>query len=142
MGQVASKCAEWGMPLLAMVYARGPKVKSEWDPSTVAHCARLAEELGADVIKVVYTGDPESFSRVTEGCCIPIVIAGGPRMDSPRDIIQMAHDSIAAGGAGLSMGRNIFQAEDPTRLVQALHAVVHMDYSVDQALALLEEPKL
>ena len=142
MGQVASKCSEWGMPLLAMVYARGPKVKSEWDPATVAHCARLAEELGADVIKVVYTGDPESFSRVTEGCCIPIVIAGGPRMESPRDIIQMAHDSIAAGGAGLSMGRNIFQAEDPTRLVQAQHAVVHMDYSVDQALALLEEPKL
>ena len=70
------------------------------------------------------------------------VIAGGPRMDSPRDILQMAHDSIAAGGAGLSMGRNIFQAEDPTRLVQALHAVVHMDYSVDQAMALLEEPKL
>ncbi|MDO9583201.1 MAG: 2-amino-3,7-dideoxy-D-threo-hept-6-ulosonate synthase [Desulfomicrobium sp.] len=142
MGQVASKCAEWGMPLLAMVYARGPKIKSEWDPATVAHCARLAEELGADVIKVVYTGDPESFSRVTEGCCIPIVIAGGPRMESPRDIIQMAHDSVAAGGAGLSMGRNIFQSEDPTRLVQALHAVVHMDYSVEQALALLEEPKL
>jgi class I fructose-bisphosphate aldolase len=142
MGQVASKCSDWGMPLLAMIYARGPKVKSEWDPATVAHCARLGEELGADVIKVVYTGDPESFSRVTEGCCVPIVIAGGPRMDSPRDILQMAHDSIDSGGAGLSMGRNIFQADDPTRLVQALHAVVHMDYSVDQALALLEEPKL
>ena len=121
MGEVASKCNEWGMPLLAMIYARGPKVKSEWDPATVAHCARLGEELGADVIKVVYTGDVDSFSRVTEGCCVPVVIAGG---------------------AGLSMGRNIFQADDPTRLVQALHAVVHMDYSVDQALALLEEPKI
>ena len=142
MGEVASKCNEWGMPLLAMIYARGPKVKSEWDPATVAHCARLGEELGADVIKVVYTGDVESFARVTEGCCVPVVIAGGPRMDSPRDILQMAHDSIDAGGAGLSMGRNIFQADDPTRLVQALHAVVHMDYSVDQAMALLEEPKL
>ena len=142
MGEVASKCNEWGMPLLAMIYARGPKVKSEWDPATVAHCARLGEELGADVIKVVYTGDVDSFSRVTEGCCVPVVIAGGPRMDSPRDILQMAHDSIVAGGAGLSMGRNIFQADDPTRLVQALHAVVHMDYSVDQALALLEEPKI
>ncbi|GAB1411132.1 2-amino-3,7-dideoxy-D-threo-hept-6-ulosonate synthase [Desulfovibrionales bacterium] len=142
LGQVASKCNEWGMPLLAMVYARGPKVKSEWDPATVAHCARLAEELGADVIKVVYTGDPESFATVTEGCCVPIVIAGGPRMDSPRDILHMAHDSIAAGGAGLSMGRNIFQAKDPTRLVQALHAVVHMEYTVDQALALLEEPQI
>lgn len=142
LGQVASKCNDWGMPLLAMVYARGPKVKSEWDPYTVAHCARLAVELGADVVKVVYTGDPESFAQVTESCCVPVVIAGGPRMDSPREILQMAQDSIAAGGAGLSMGRNIFQAENPTRLVQALHAVVHMEYSVDQALALLAEPQI
>lgn len=139
MGRVAASCAEWGIPLLAMVYARGPKVKSEWDASTVAHCARLGVELGADVIKVAYTGDPESFSRVTESCCVPVVIAGGPRMDSPREILQMAHDSITADGAGLSMGRNIFQAEDPARLVRALHSVVHLDYSVDQALALFEE---
>ena len=115
------------------------RVKSEWDASTVAHCARLGVELGADVIKVAYTGDPESFSRVTESCCVPVVIAGGPRMDSPREILQMAHDSITAGGAGLSMGRNIFQAEDPARLVRALHSVVHLDYSVDQALTLFEE---
>jgi class I fructose-bisphosphate aldolase len=140
MGRVAASCAEWGMPLLAMVYARGPKVKSEWDPAVVAHCARVGVELGADLVKVVYTGDMESFLRVTESCCVPVVIAGGERMDSPREILQMAHDSIAAGGAGLSMGRNIFQAEDPTRLVRALHGVVHLDYSVDQALALLEEP--
>ena len=55
------------------------------------------------------------------------------------EILQMAHDSITAGGAGLSMGRNIFQAEDPVLLVRALHSVVHLDYSVDQALALFEE---
>ncbi|BDU99931.1 2-amino-3,7-dideoxy-D-threo-hept-6-ulosonate synthase [Thermodesulfomicrobium sp. WS] len=140
VGEVSSRAESWGMPLLAMVYARGPKVKSEWDPATVAHCARVAEELGADVVKVPYTGDPESFSRVTEACCIPVVIAGGPKMGSVREILQTAHDSLKAGGSGLSMGRNIFQAEDPTRLVQALHAVVHLDYDVDQALALMHTP--
>ncbi|HKK32221.1 MAG TPA: 2-amino-3,7-dideoxy-D-threo-hept-6-ulosonate synthase [Desulfomicrobiaceae bacterium] len=140
LGEVASKTTSWGMPLLAMVYARGPKVENEYDPAVVAHCARLGEELGADVIKVVYTGDKESFAKVTDGCCVPVVIAGGPKMTSARDIVQMAHDSVEAGGAGLSMGRNIFQAENPTRLVRALNAVVHEDYDVEQAMELLSGP--
>jgi class I fructose-bisphosphate aldolase len=61
-------------------------------------------------------------------------------MTSARDIVQMAHDSVEAGGAGLSMGRNIFQAENPTRLVRALNAVVHEDYDVEQAMELLSGP--
>ena len=59
LGQVAAQAAYWGMPLLAMVYARGPKIKNGFDPAIVAHCARVGTELGADVVKVPYTGDPE-----------------------------------------------------------------------------------
>ena len=133
MGEVASKCNEWGMPLLAMIYARGPKVKSEWDPATVAHCARLGEELGADVIKVVYTGDVDSFSRVTEGCCVPVVIAGGPKMDTEKELLQMVYDAIQVGGAGVAFGRNVFQAKNPTLLVKRLCTVVHKGYTPEEA---------
>ncbi|MFO7717100.1 MAG: 2-amino-3,7-dideoxy-D-threo-hept-6-ulosonate synthase [Thermodesulfobacteriota bacterium] len=138
LGNVASRAAEWGIPVLAMVYARGPKIENEFDPQVVAHCARLGEELGADVVKVVYTGDIDSFSKVVDACCVPVVIAGGPKLENTRQLVQMVHDSIEAGGAGLSVGRNIFQADAPDRLVRALHQVVHEDYSVEQALHVLE----
>lgn len=137
MGRISTSANTWGMPLLAMVYARGPKVENEYDPEVVKHCARLAEELGADVVKVPYTGEIESFKEVVDGCDIPVVIAGGPKMDNAKDILQMAHDAILAGAAGLSVGRNIFQADDPTALVKALHGIVHESWSVDQALAAL-----
>ena len=139
LGAISSSADNWGMPLLAMVYARGPKVENEYDPEAVKHCARLAEELGADVVKVPYTGDVDSFHEVVAGCDIPVVIAGGPKMDSERDILQMAHDAIKAGGAGLSVGRNIFQAPDPSLLVKALHGIVHEDQSVEEAMALLQK---
>ena len=82
----------------------------------VAHCARVGTELGADVVKVPYTGDIESFARVTEACCIPVVIAGGPKVHNDRELIQMAHDAIQAGGSGLSIGRNVFQHARPSRM--------------------------
>jgi class I fructose-bisphosphate aldolase len=138
LGSVTSQAAEWGMPVLAMVYARGPKIENEFDPKVVMHCARLGEELGADVVKINYTGDSDSFAKVVDACCVPVVIAGGPKLENKRQLVQMAYDSVQAGGAGLSIGRNIFQAEAPTALVQALYQVVHKGYDVDQALSLIE----
>ncbi|MBW1894450.1 MAG: class I fructose-bisphosphate aldolase family protein [Deltaproteobacteria bacterium] len=137
LGYISSRADDWGMPLLAMIYARGPKVKDGFDPEIIKHCARLGEELGADVVKVNYTGDVSSFRKVVDACSIPVVIAGGPKMNDQKDIVQMVYDSIQAGGAGLSVGRNIFQAHDPSRLVKALHGVVHENKNVDQAMAVL-----
>ncbi len=139
LGKVSSEAASWGMPVLAMMYARGPKIKNEYDPEVVKHCARVGQELGADVIKVNYTGDIKSFASVVEACCVPVVIAGGQKMDNTRDIVQMVHDAIQAGGAGLSVGRNVFQHPNPKLLVQALNGVVHNDWDVEQAMELLEE---
>ena len=137
-GKIASDASEWGMPLLAMFYARGPKVMDEYAPEVVAHCARVGVELGADVVKVPYTGDIDTFGHVVDSCCVPVVIAGGPKLDDARSLVQMVHDSVQAGGAGLSIGRNVFQAARPARLLQALHGVVHQDWDVDQAMELLE----
>ena len=133
LGEATTKASYWGMPVLAMVYARGPKIKDEYDLDVVRHCARVGQELGADVVKVSYTGDIESYSRVVESCCIPVVIAGGPKLDSTRDLLAMVHDSIQAGGAGLSIGRNVFQHKNVTRLLKALNGIVHEDWDLDQA---------
>lgn len=137
-GRIATAANEWGMPLIAMLYARGPKVSNEYDPDVVAHCARVGVELGADAVKVPYTGDMESFARVAESCCIPVIIAGGAKMDSNRDILQMVHDSLRAGGGGISLGRNVFQHKQPQKLMQALRGLVHEDWDVEQALAVVE----
>ena len=133
-GRMASDASNWGIPLLAMVYARGPKVKDEYDPEIVAHCARVGTELGADVVKVPYTGDIDTFAKVCDSCCIPVVIAGGPKLDSTTAFLQMVHDSLEAGGAGLSVGRNVFQHKNPTRLVESLNMIVHGDETVKAAL--------
>mgnify|MGYP001172870314 FL=1 len=133
-GRVSKETAHWGIPLLAMVYGRGPKIKNGFDPEVVAHCARVGMELGADVVKVPYTGDPESFARVCEGSQVPVVIAGGPKTKTTRDFLRMIRDSVDAGGAGLSVGRNIFQHPDPARLLAAVNRIVHDGASVDATL--------
>ncbi len=139
LGRVARDATDWGMPLLAMVYARGPLIKNPFAPEVVAHSARLATELGADVVKVPYCGDIDSFSHVVESCCIPVVIAGGEKMDSTREFLQVVHDSLLAGGAGLSVGRNVFQHPRPRMLMAALSGIVHANWTVDQAMAVVGE---
>ncbi len=133
-GRVSSVASDWGVPLLAMVYARGPKVKNEYDPDVVAHCARVGAELGADMVKVGWTGSVKTFARVVAGSCIPVLIAGGPKLNTTRAFLKMTRDSLAAGASGLSVGRNVFQNPDPTKLLKALHGLVHEKWSLDEAL--------
>jgi len=139
LGRVADECDLYGVPLLAMMYPRGPNIKSEHAVDVVAHAARLGAELGADIIKTNYTGDVETFKMVVEGCPVPIIIAGGPKCRTEKEILQMAWESIKAGSAGLSIGRNVFQHENPTLMVKALSAIVHNGISVEQALKILGE---
>lgn len=139
LGKISSDAENWGMPLLVMIYGRGPKIKNELDPSVVGHCARVAVELGADLVKVPYTGDMDSFAAIVESTCVPIVIAGGPKTDTPRAFLTMVHDAIRAGAAGLSVGRNVFQHPDPKRMVEALSCIVHNDMDVNEALKVLEQ---
>ena len=122
-----------------MMYARGPQITKGYAKDVVAHCARVGVELGADIVKVPYTGDVESFSEVVAACCVPVVIAGGERMDSTRQILQMVSDSLNAGGAGISVGRNVFQHPNRVALVKALRAIVHENATVDQALKIVGE---
>lgn len=137
-GRVAKECSLWGMPLMMMVYARGHDVDS-YSPKNIAHCARVGAELGADIVKVPYTGDVESFADVVEDCGVPVLIAGGPKLDSTRKLLEMVHGSLQAGGAGLSVGRNVFEHHNRVALVKALRAMVHEDASVETALEMMGE---
>jgi class I fructose-bisphosphate aldolase len=138
-GRVSYEARMWGMPLLAMMYPRGEKIKNEYDVDAVKHAARVGNEMGADLVKVSYTGSMETFKEVVTGCAVPVVIAGGPKMDSDREILEMVKGSIEAGGAGVSIGRNVFQHKDPTQMVRAICAIVHDGKSVGEALEFCKE---
>jgi fructose-bisphosphate aldolase/2-amino-3,7-dideoxy-D-threo-hept-6-ulosonate synthase len=139
LGKVADDCDKYGVPLLAMMYPRGPKVESEHAPDLVAHAARLGVELGADVIKTNYTGTIETFKEVVRACNVPVIIAGGPKAETVSEVLQLAHDSIEANGSGLSIGRNVFQHKNSALMVHALSAIVHNNVSVEEALRILGE---
>ncbi len=139
LGYVSERCMEWQVPLVAMMYTRGFKIKDEYDVKYVKHAARVGAELGADIVKVPYTGSVESFKEVVEGCPVPVVIAGGPKMDSDEDIFKMVEGALAAGAAGISIGRNAFQHKNPTKMVQALSQVVHNNASVEDSLKMLKD---
>jgi fructose-bisphosphate aldolase/2-amino-3,7-dideoxy-D-threo-hept-6-ulosonate synthase len=139
LGKVADECDQYGMPLLAMMYPRGPKVANEHECVAVAHAARIGAELGADIIKTNYTGNIATFKQVVESCPVPVIIAGGPKTDTAQQLLQVVYDSVEAGGAGLSIGRNVFQHKNPTLMVKALVGIVHDGASVEQALKISGE---
>ena len=141
LGNIADECDSLGLPLLAMMYPRGPSVSSEYDPEMVAFAARIGAELGADIIKTNYTGSVETFQRVVQGCPVPVIIAGGPKGETERDVLEAVFGSIKAGGVGVSIGRNVFQHENPTAMTRTLSAIVHRGATVEEALKLLGETR-
>lgn len=134
LGETAETCAAWGIPLFAMMYPRGPKIKNPHDATLVGHVARVGAELGADIIKTVYTGDVKSFRKIVRGCPVPIVIAGGPKMATERDVLKMVSQAMEAGAIGISIGRNVFQHRNPTAMTRALARIVHESASVEKAM--------
>ena len=138
LGEISETCSYWGIPLLAMMYPRGQKVENEHDVELVKHAARVGSELGVNIVKTNYTGDPDSFKEVVEGALVPVVIAGGPKVDTDEELLQMVKDSIEVGGAGVAFGRNLFQAENPGKITKAISEVVHNDLEVNEALKFLK----
>lgn len=134
LGAVSEACNNWGMPLLAMAYPRGPKVKDEYDVENVKHTARVAAELGADIVKTNYTGSEESFKEVVRSCPVPVLIAGGPKTDSDKALFAMIRGAMDAGASGVSIGRNVFQHKDVVAITRAISKIVLNDASIEAAL--------
>ena len=142
LADLSSACDEAGLPLLAMMYPRGDNVKDSLDADTIAHVARVGAELGADIVKCPYSGDVESFKRVVQGCPVPIVIAGGPKCKSDRDVLEMVKGAMEAGAAGISFGRNVFQHESPAAMIRALRAIIRKGISIEEAERLMKENEI
>ena len=133
LGLTAERCHRWGMPLLAMMYPRGENVKDPHDPEVVGHAARIGAECGADIVKTVYTGDTDSFSRIVKSTPVPVVVAGGPKTGTDLELLTMTEEVMRAGAAGVTYGRNIFAHENPRKITDALAAVVFGKVPAEEA---------
>jgi 2-amino-4,5-dihydroxy-6-oxo-7-(phosphonooxy)heptanoate synthase len=139
VGEVAAACDRLGVPLLAMMYARGEGITPAQSTSadTAAHLAAIATDLGADIVKLSVDEGVDGVRHVVESSAIPVLVAGGPsERDVPID--AYARMAVAGGVAGLAVGRAVFEAADPGEVIDSLVAALHGD---DDVLVLPEAVK-
>ncbi|HEX5402461.1 MAG TPA: 2-amino-3,7-dideoxy-D-threo-hept-6-ulosonate synthase [Pseudonocardiaceae bacterium] len=125
LAAVSEACDRWNMPLMAMMYPRGPRITDPRDPVLVAHAAVLAAELGADLVKTPYAGGAAEMTDVVRCCPIPVLVAGGAPTASPAEFLSHVDEVLASPVAGLAAGRNIFASADPGTLAQLVADRVH-----------------
>ena len=128
-----------GLPTVTHIYPKGNLIdeKDRYKEEYVKYAARAAAECNVDIIKTFYTGDPESFSRVIEATPSKVVVSGGPKLPNLKDVFQMTYDAIVAGAAGVTYGRNVWQAEDPVSVIKALAHIIHKNGTVEEALEIM-----
>lgn len=136
LGLVTQDAHFLSCPVLGMIYPRGENLDvMEIDETNgAAHAARLAFELGCDVVKTKWTGSVESFRKVTDSVPIPVLIAGGPAGSSTEETLSIVHQAMQAGGGGVCMGRQVFSHKNPGKMVTALRAIIHHGSDVKQAM--------
>ncbi|TQN28277.1 2-amino-4,5-dihydroxy-6-oxo-7-(phosphonooxy)heptanoate synthase [Haloactinospora alba] len=125
LGTVADACSEWNIPLLAMMYPRGPRVENPRDPALLAHAASLATDLGADIVKIPWAETQQEMADVVRGSALPVITAGGSPDPDPANVLAHVSRLLDAGTAGVAMGRNIFEAPDPGGITRRVADVVH-----------------
>ncbi len=143
IGKVAQECRLKGMPLIGHVYPKGESVPADkrtaWE--NIAYCVRSACELGMDIVKTTYTGDPESMAKAIS--CVPssfrVVIQGGDSCKTLDDYLNMTYDAMQCGVGGVTMGRFVWDYKDVTALVVALRYIIHEGYTPKQAKELLAQ---
>ncbi len=131
LAAVADACSLWNMPLMAMMYPRGPLIKNPNDPDLVSHAAALAADLGADLVKTVYVGNVDAMKEVVRGCPVPIVVAGGAHLGDVESTESFVQEVMSTGVEGIAMGRNIFQATDPATAANRIAEIVHGSLAIE-----------
>jgi len=139
LGRIADDCHKWSMPLLAMMYPRGEKIKNPHDPDIVAHVSRIGAECGADIVKTLYTGDVDSFANVVKSTPVPVVIAGGPKAKTDVEVLRMTEEAMQAGAKGVTYGRNIFEHKNPAKMTRALAAIIFRKETTKEAAKYLDQ---
>jgi len=130
LARYALICERWGIPFQAEVIPGGFDQRDQHTPDNIARVCRQASEMGADYVKTLYTGDPESMQRVVEGACVPVVILGGERASDEASLLRQVRDALSAGVAGVAFGRNIWSHPDPGEITMRLVRAVHPERSI------------
>lgn len=125
LAAVAEACDRWNVPLLAMMYPRGPRIDNPRDPELVAHAVTLAAHLGADLVKTVYPGSLDAMADIARNSPIPVLVAGGPRRAAADDVLAYVQETLLGGACGVAMGRNIFEAHDPGAMARRISDLIH-----------------
>jgi predicted phospho-2-dehydro-3-deoxyheptonate aldolase len=138
LGEVSRDAVRWGMPLFALMRPDQEKDKKD-GIKHLMRAARIGAELGADVVRVPYSGSEESFREVVSVCPVPLIAIGGEKKPEEKEVLDMVQAVMHAGAYGVSMGRNVFQYRKPGNMIKAISNVVHKDVPVSTAMNVLEE---
>ncbi len=136
LAKLISDAEDYGIPVLA-VTAVGKELEKR-DARYLSLSCRIAAELGARVVKTYYCDD---FEKVVKSCPVPLVIAGGPKMKSEADVLEIAYNAIQAGARGVDMGRNVWQSSKPIAMISAIKSIVHEKASARKAVELFNSMK-
>jgi putative autoinducer-2 (AI-2) aldolase len=128
LARLVDEGEDGGMPVMAIT-AVGKELEKR-DARYLALSCRLAAEIGAHVVKTYYC---EGFSKVVQGCPVPLVVAGGPKLDTEVDVFKLAYEAMQAGAVGVDMGRNIWQNDHPVAMIKGIRAIVHEGATVKEA---------
>lgn len=136
LGKLVDNCEACGIPVMA-VTAVGKELEKR-DARYLGLCCRIAAEFGAKVVKTYWC---EDFDKVVNGCPVPIVMAGGPKCETEREVFEFVQDGLQRGAIGVNLGRNIWQHQYPVAMMKALNGIIHGGASVDDAVGVFEEEK-
>ena len=134
-GRIQEEAHRLKMAAIAWVYPRGEAIKNDTAPEIVAYAARTGLELGADAVKIKYTGEVESFKWAVK-CAgkMRVFMSGGPKAASEVDFLKQVRGALDAGATGLAVGRNVWQSSDPLRMARVLRRLVIENRSVEDSL--------
>jgi len=132
LGNLVNEAEEFGIPVLA-VTAVGKELEKR-DARYLSLCCRIAAEFGAHIVKTYYC---ENFEKVVESCPVPVIIAGGPKLEE-KEALQLTFNAIKSGAVGVDMGRNIWQSAYPVPMIRAVRSIVHGNATVTEAYDLFK----
>ena len=134
LSKLVDEGEEFGMPVIAIT-AVGKELEKR-DARYLSLCCRVAAEIGCHIVKTYYC---EGFSKVVQGCPVPIVVAGGPKLKTERDAFELTFNALSEGAIGVDMGRNIWQNSNPVGMIKAIRAIVHEKATIKEAESIYNE---
>ncbi|MFH1347483.1 MAG: 3-hydroxy-5-phosphonooxypentane-2,4-dione thiolase [Candidatus Margulisiibacteriota bacterium] len=136
LSKMVNECENYGIPVMA-VTAVGKEMEKR-EARYLALCCRIAAELGARVVKTYWC---EDFDKVVNGCPVPVIMAGGPKCETEKEVFEFVHDGMQKGAVGINLGRNVWQSPHPVPTAKALQAIIHKKASVKDALQIFNDTK-